>query len=149
MAVTAFALVPVFMLLLALVAVLINPSKIGKYSADFFDAFPEILFYGLVVGVPLAITLAALLSLLAQRGWDTISVSVATGVAISLLLEMAFVSIVMPDDSPGFRDLVLLFVPFACTGALMCAIFWRMVIRHKRHARLVAKRAADAIRTME
>jgi hypothetical protein len=149
MAVTAFASVPVFMLFLALVAALINPSKVGKYSADFFDAFPEILVIGLVVGVPLAFALAALLSLLARRGWDAIGVAMATGVVIGLLLEMAFVPIVMPDDSPGLRDLFLLLLPFACTSALMCAIFWRMVIRHKRHARLAAKRAADAIRAME
>ena len=148
-AVMALALFPIFMFFLAIFAAIMNPSKIAGYSEDFFGAFPGMPFYGLIPGLPLAIVHAVLLSVFARRGWDAIGVSLATGVALSVLLEIAFVGIGMPDDSPGFWDLFLLFLPFACTEGLLCAMFWRMTIRHKRHARLAAKQAADAIRTME
>lgn len=148
-AVMAFALVPVFMLFLALFAAIMNPSKIAGYSEDFFGTFPWMPFHGLVPGVPLAIVQAVLLSLFARRGWDAIGVSLATGVALSLVLEIAFVTIAMPDARPGVWDLFLLFLPFACTGALMCALFWRIAIRHRRRARLTATMDADAIRAME
>lgn len=148
-AVMALTLAPVFMGLLALVASIVTPSKIASYSGDFFSAFPEMLFQGLIPGVPLALVHAALLSLLARRGWDAIGVSLMTGIALSLVLEIAFVAIGMPETSPGIWDLFLLFLPFACTGALMCGIYWRMVVRQQRLARLAAKQAADAIRAME
>jgi hypothetical protein len=63
--------------------------------------------------------------------------------------EIAFVVISLSDVSASVWDLVLLLVPFGCTGALVCTIFWRMVIRRQRHARLTAKQAANAIRAME
>jgi hypothetical protein len=148
-AVMAFALVPVFMLFLALVASIMTPSKIGSYSEEFFGALPEMLLRGLVAGVPLALFYAALLSLLARWKWDAIGVSLATGIALSLVLEFSFVAIGMPDTSPGIWDLFLLLLPFAGTSALMCAIYWRMVIRCQRLARLAAKQAADAIRAMD
>jgi len=154
-AVIALAISPVFMLLLGLVLAAVNPAESASTLADYFSLLPTMPIHGLIPGVPLAVVYAALLSLLARQGWDAIGVALLIGVAIGLVLEIVFIAIATPEagTSLGAWDLSRYFfqllLPFAGASALMCAIYWRMVIRHQRLARLAAKQAADAIRTME
>lgn len=154
-AIMALASFPVFMLLLSLSYSAMEPTESAVTLADYFDMFPAILFYGLIPGVPVAVACAILLSVLARRGWDAIGVSLLAGVALGAVLELAFIPFAIPETVARMSvwefswGLFLLLLPFAGTSAPLCAIYWRMVIRHQRHARLAAKQAAESIRAME
>lgn len=154
-AIIALVSSPVFMLLLSLGYSAMEPAKSAVTLADYFDLLPMMPLYGLIPGVPVAVACALLLSLLARRGWDSIGVSLLVGVALGAVLEIAFIALTLPEmvaRMSGWQrswTLFVLLLPFAGTSAPMCAIYWHMVIRHQRRARLAAKQAADAIRAME
>jgi hypothetical protein len=154
-AIMALVSSPVFMLFLSLGLSAMEPAKSAITLTDYFDLLPTMPFYGLLPGVPAAVACAALLSLLARWGWDTIGVSLLAGVVLGAVLEIAFIAVTMPEMAASTSlwglawGLFSLLLPFGCSSALLCAIYWRMVIRHQRQARLAAKRAAAAIRAME
>jgi hypothetical protein len=112
--------------------------------------------YGLVAGLPMAVVCAALIGILARRGWDAIGVSLVTGLVASALPAVGLIYLALEKardrlsvDPEFWWQWPMTVTPFALTGALMCALFWRIAIRHRRHARLTALQDADAIRAME
>ena len=112
--------------------------------------------YGLIAGLPMAGICGLLIVMLARRGWDAIGISLAIGIMTSVLPAATIIYIGLARmgrrlalDPEFLWQLPLGMMPFAMTGALMCALFWRIAIRHRRHARLTALQDAAAIRAME
>jgi hypothetical protein len=114
------------------------------------------LIYGLIGGLPTAAICATLIGMLARRGWDAIGVSLSTGIIASTLPAACLIYFALERvrgrvsiDPELWWQWPVTMVPFALTGAVMCALFWWIAIRHRRHARLTALHDAAAIRAME
>jgi hypothetical protein len=112
--------------------------------------------YGLVAGLPMAVVCAALIGILARRGWDAIGLSLIIGLIASALPAAGLLYLLEKAREPLAVDpeffwwqWPMTMTPFALTGVVMCALFWRIAIRHRRHARLTVLHDADAIRAME
>jgi hypothetical protein len=154
---TALMVGPTFVLLLTGLLVITDMTLLMRLNGTAMAfALAKSPFYGLVAGLPMAVVCATLIGILARRGWDAIGVSIATGMIASALPAAVIIYVGLQKvrgritiDPELWWQWPLTMVPFALTGALMCALFWRIAIRHRRRARLTATMDAIAIRAME
>jgi hypothetical protein len=154
---TALVAGPTFVLLLIGLLSIADATLLMRMNGTaMVVALAKSLVYGLVAGLPMAVACAALIGILARRGWDAIGVSLITGLIASVLpaaglllaLEKARQDRLTLDPALWWQWPITV-TPFALTGVVMCALFWRIAIRHRRHARLTVLQDADAIRAME
>lgn len=154
---TALMVGPTFVLLLIGLLVITDPTLLLRMNGTAMAvALAKSPLYGLVAGLPMAVVCAALIGILARRGWDAIGVSIATGMiasappaAVIIYIGLQKVRDRTTIDPEFWWQWPVTMVPFALTGSLMCALFWRIAIRHRRHARLTTTMDAIAIRAME
>lgn len=149
---------PIFVLAITLMLSITDPADLVRMGAtSLASMLARSLFYGLIPALPLSVVHAIAIDLLARRGRDSIGISLLNGIALSLLPAAAAILLIMADggNMVGITSagqvwgLVLIATPFASTGGLLGAMFWRIVIYHRRRVRLAALHDDAAIRAME
>jgi hypothetical protein len=149
---------PIFVLAMTLMLSIAYPADLVRMGASSLaSVLVRSLFYGLVPGLPLSVVHAVAIDLLARRGRDSIGISFLSGIALSLLPAAGFILLIMADGSDivaitnagQLWAMVLVAMPFASAGALLGALFWRIVIYHRRQVRLAALHDDAAIQAME